>query len=153
MALWWFSRVMLNKDVNVSSLCFFKPGSKYLDSSSVSIYSKSNLTPFLCMELLINEISNSALWATSTESLQKSINFSSSSSKDGQPATVASSIVVNSVILYGIWKPGSVNSEKLSMTLPSCIFTAPISIILSSMAENPVVSTSKTTKVFLLSPL
>ena len=45
---------------------------------------------------------------------------------------------------------GFTKVEKLSTISPSVILTAPISIILFSVAENPVVSISNTTKVSLI---
>jgi len=89
--------------------------------------------------------SKEALCATTTESPINSINLGSISSIDCASLTISSLIPVNSIILYGIGRLGLTNSLKLSIISPFLILTAPISIILSFLDENPVVSKSNTT--------
>ena len=87
------------------------------------------------------------MWATTTESPINSKNLGNISSIPSASLTISSLIPVNSIILYGIGLLGFTNSLKLSTITPFLIFTAPISIILSFLDENPVVSKSNTTYV------
>ena len=61
------------------------------------------------------------------------------------PATILSLMLVSFSIRNGIGIFGFTNSEKRPVMIPFSTRTAPISIILSAIAENPVVSISKTT--------
>jgi len=81
------------------------------------------------------------------ESLAKSINFFRASSIGGASSTISFVIFVSSWTSYGMSILGLTKVENLSFICPSSSKTAPISVILSPVTENPVVSISKTTSV------
>ncbi len=66
---------------------------------------------------------------------------------NGASLTISSVIPVNSEILFGIGQAGFTKELKHSITCPSLIFTAPISVIFSFSGDSPVVSISNTTKL------
>ena len=63
----------------------------------------------------------------------------------GSFSTFALLMPVSSTTTCGISLSGLINCENLSTIVPSTIFTAPISVILSFLEDSPVVSISKTT--------
>ena len=131
----------------LSNLYFPSPIIKYLDIATVSTIVKSHGKPILSQLAAIKLMSKSALWATITEPSQNSINEGKISSILGASITILSLILVNCSILRGIGISGLTNVLKRSIIFPFCTFTAPISIILSLFALNPVVSKSNTTYV------
>ena len=131
----------------LSSLKRLSCGRSSLDSPSVSMMVYERSIPSRCASLRINVVSKSALCATSTASPQNSMNPGSISSIVPAPMTMESLILVSFSILYGIGIFGSTKVENLSVISPPSTFTAPISMILSSAKESPVVSISNTTKV------
>ena len=100
----------------------------------------------------INPISNFALCATIIPSPQNFRNFGRTLSIVGLSSTISLVIPVSSVICSDISISGLTSCENLSTIIPSLIFTAPISVILSRSELRPVVSKSKTMYVpFLIS--
>ena len=93
----------------------------------------------------MNPTSKLALWATSTASFANSRNCGRITSIFGYSITISSVILVSLVISKGIGLSGFTKVLNLSIILPLTTFTAPISMILSFMALNPVVSISNTT--------
>ena len=144
-ALWWFSKDIPKCFATILSLTFLSSGYKNLASGTVSIIVKSNSKFILLQLFFINPVSKAALCATNTLPLQNSRNLGNILSIVSLSLTISSVIPVSSVILYGINFSGFTNSLNLSTIFPSSILTAPISIILSFFAENPVVSRSNTT--------
>ena len=115
--------------------------------STVSRIVLFTIIPCFCALLAIKLVSNSALCATSTASPQKSRNSFKTVSMVGAESTMASVMPVSFSILNEIGICGLTKVLNLSTIFPSVIFTAPISIMRSASAENPVVSRSNTTYV------
>ena len=114
----------------------------------------STFIPIFSALLIMKLVSNSALCATITAPSQNSRNLGRISSILGAFITIWSLMCVSVSILNGIGISGLTNVENLSTISPLHTLTAPISIILSTSAENPVVSRSNTTYVSLkLCPL
>ena len=106
---------------------------------------KSTLIPSSSAFWLINPESNAALCATRAASPQNSRNSGNASSIPGAFTTIESSMLVSSVMWYGIGRFGFTNVLYLSVIFLFTTFTAPISIIWLLFAPIPVVSRSNTT--------
>ena len=97
-------------------------------------------------------MSNPALWATSTAPRANSRNAGSTVSIFGASRTMAEVMPVSSTICGGMLRPGSTSVASSPSTAPPRTFTAPISVMASTLppspvARPPVVSRSTTTNV------
>ena len=103
------------------------------------------LYPNLADLFLMKPISNEALWATNGLPPIKVKNSGKTSLAVLAPLTISLVIPVSLTILGGITVSGFIRLLYLSTTSLFFIKTAPISVILSFIFDNPVVSISKTT--------
>ena len=96
---------------------------------------------------LRNEMSNPALWATSTDPAANSRKATRAGSTRGASRTIASVMPVRTEMNAGIGSPGLTNVWNSPSTSPPRTLTAPISVMPHSVGLPPVVSRSTTTKV------
>ena len=146
-ALWWLKLPSLKYLATVYSLQFLISGKIERQIATVSIEVRLYSTPILSQTALINDVSNGALWATTTAPSTNSRKSFTASSSSGASLTIPSLIPVSSTIFSGIGFSGLTKVSNVSTTTPFLIFTAPISVIFSFCAESPVVSISKQTNV------
>ena len=120
-------------------------GSRKRAMATVSAVVNSRSIPCRTQLCSIKLISNEALWATITAPSLNSRNFGSTVSMSGASRTMLSLMPVRFSIRNGIGTFGLTKVENLSTIAPFSTRTAPISMILLTTGENPVVSISNTT--------
>ena len=143
-ARWWFSNEIPSAFATRFNLYFERVGSSTRARATVSTDVNSRSRPSTRQFCSINPTSNPALCATNAPSPINSRNCGSTTSIVGASSTISSVILVRFVISKGIGRSGFTKVLNLSTICPFSTFTAPISIILSRIELNPVVSISKT---------
>ena len=144
-ARWWFSKEIFSAFATTFNLYLERVGNKTLASATVSREMNSRSISWYLQFCSMKLTSNPALWATRTASPIKSRNFGSTTSIVSASTTISSVILVSCVILNGIGILGLTKVLNRSVITPLSTLTAPISMILSWIGLNPVVSRSKTT--------
>jgi hypothetical protein len=103
-------------------------------------------TPQAVQAALRKPTSNGALCAMSTRPRAKLRNPGRTAVIGGAWATMALLMPVSTAISGGMARPGLTSAVNSSRTRPPLILTAPISVMLDSSGDHPVVSTSTTVK-------